>query len=740
MRRGVAKFAVSILFGLLGLWAVASVAQAAEAEPAEASQPRIVLDGVGAVTLQRSSVFDSPRATSAVETSELRFAPPRSVGDALRNEEAVFVQQPSYGFQSPNLRGLGEGRVQIYVDGIRLNTTITSTVAGGLSNLNLVDPYIVRGIEVVRGPGLNTYGDGGLGGTIYLRTMRPNPIAGSNVELTADVRGAYASPDQGAQGSLSGGGRWSRFALDTAFSVRRFQDVVGGSQGGVQPLTGYSEGGLYIGAGVDLGAGSIILVYQGMRQYDGLRSERSQPGDLYALPEVARDLGYLRYERGFEVRGQTVAVSATLSYQRQAESVARQELLADSILKLANRVDVFGAMLNARADLGRAGRLALGIEGQFEWVDSLATRSVLHEGAVPSALLSPGEARYPEGSRAQTLAVFLQDDIDLERLVRGSEGDRPGRLRALVGARAGANLLHIGHDDRVQKLLGSLQADELPERQFSSPIYGGSLHLRYELFSGLALTAGAMTGMRVPNLDDYARLDGGRPGLLLPTSGPLRSEAAHAGEFGLRTAYRRLEAAAYYALTYLDSPIVVVPVSIGSQSCRVEGARQGCERFLSRANGDSALMHSVEASLRVYMFRGLSALASVNYNYMDGQSDGAPTVGRVPPVHGLAALEFSRPRAVFSFAQLVLRWAGPQRRLAPEDLLDSTVCLPNLPPGMCNGTAGFFVLSLRSALELKRQIHLTGVLDNITNNSYRFHGSGVDGSGVGVHVAVEATY
>src|SRR5262249_30018208 len=110
-------------------------AAAAEAESAEASKPRVLLDGVRAVTLERSTVFASPRAASSIETDELRARPPRSVGDALRDEEGVVIQQPSYGFASPNLRGLGEGRVQILVDDIRLNNTITSTLPGGLTNL-----------------------------------------------------------------------------------------------------------------------------------------------------------------------------------------------------------------------------------------------------------------------------------------------------------------------------------------------------------------------------------------------------------------------------------------------------------------------------------------------------------------------------------------------------------------------------------------------------------------------------
>lgn len=719
-------------------------AAAAEAEaPPEAAKPRVQLDSVRAVTLQRSSAFDSPRAVSAIENDELRASTPRSVGDALRDEEGVFVQQPSYSMQSPNLRGLGDGRVEILVDGIRLNNTITSTIPGGLTNLNLVDPYTVSGIEVLRGPGLSTYGDGGLGGAIYLRTMHPTPIAGSNVELSAGARGLFSSPDQGIQGSIYGGGRWNRFALETAFSARRFRDLTGGSQGGTQPFTGYTEGGLYVGAGADLGRGSVIIVFQGVRQYDAIRSERSQPGDIYTMPDVGRDLAYLRYDGDFELRGRPVTVSSTLSFQRQSESANRQELAYDSLLHLQNRADVMGVQVRARTDLGRAGSLAMGLDGAFEWVDSTASRGFLHEGGSGSAKDSPAEARYPGDGRSQTVSVFLQDEIDLERLFVGREGDRPGRVRALIGARAGANFLHIGRDDRLQQLLSGLLSEALPERQLSSPVYGSSLHLRYELYPGFALSVGGMTGVRVPNLDDQTRLDAGRPGLLVPTRTPLRSESAYSGEIGLRTAYRRLEGSAYYSFAYLDSPLSVVPTTVGGQGCHIGQDTATCERFLTRANADSLFLHTVEANLRVYMFWGLSLFSTVAYTYavsaVDSASSASP-LGRIPPVHGIAALEFRRPRTVFSFAQLIMRWGGPQRRLAPEDLFDPTICLPAVPAGSCTGTPGYLVLSVRSVLQLTRQIYLSGVFDNLTNDSYRFHGSGVDGPGLGVHLAVEGNY
>ncbi|HMY57104.1 MAG TPA: TonB-dependent receptor plug domain-containing protein, partial [Pseudomonadota bacterium] len=144
---------------LCGLWLLApSLGLAAEDDAAETSKPRAQVDVIGAVNLSRSTVWDSPRATSAVLRDELRVRPARMSGDTLQTEDGVVVQRPSYGTALPSIRGLGEARVLVVVDGIRLNTTTTSSLPSGLGNINLVDPYLLEAVEVVRGPGLASYG------------------------------------------------------------------------------------------------------------------------------------------------------------------------------------------------------------------------------------------------------------------------------------------------------------------------------------------------------------------------------------------------------------------------------------------------------------------------------------------------------------------------------------------------------------------------------------------------------
>ena len=170
---------------------VAVPALAADDEAPETSKPRSQVDVLGAVNLSRSTVWDSPRATSAVLRDELRVRPARLSADTLDFEDGVVVQRPSANTAMPSMRGLGDARVLIVVDGIRLNTTTSSSLPSGLSNINLVDPYLLEAVEVVRGPGLASLGSDGLGGTISLRTRRPAAIVGANLEINAGTRLSY---------------------------------------------------------------------------------------------------------------------------------------------------------------------------------------------------------------------------------------------------------------------------------------------------------------------------------------------------------------------------------------------------------------------------------------------------------------------------------------------------------------------------------------------------------------------
>ena len=60
-----------------------------------------------------------------------------------------------------------------------------------------------------------------------------------------------------------------------------------------------------------------------------------------------------------------------------------------------------------------------------------------------------------------------------------------------------------------------------------------------------------------------------------------------------------------------------------------------------------------------------------------------------------------------------------------------------IPPG---GTPGYFLLTLRGAYPVYRGIELSAALENLTNENYRVHGSGQNGSGRALVFAMNAVF
>ena len=88
---------------------------------------------------------------------------------ACRSRSAATIPRPSI-----NIRGLQDfGRVAVVVDGARQNYQRTGHNANGSFFL---DPELIGGVDVVRGPTANIYGSGAIGGVVSFRTKDINDV------------------------------------------------------------------------------------------------------------------------------------------------------------------------------------------------------------------------------------------------------------------------------------------------------------------------------------------------------------------------------------------------------------------------------------------------------------------------------------------------------------------------------------------------------------------------------------
>ena len=106
---------------------------------------------------------------------------------------------------SINIRGLQDfGRVAVLVDGARQNYQRTGHNANGSFFL---DPELVGGIDVVRGPTANINGSGAIGGVASFRTKDINDVVRAGERWGVDMTGMVGSNNARGMGSVFGGVR-----------------------------------------------------------------------------------------------------------------------------------------------------------------------------------------------------------------------------------------------------------------------------------------------------------------------------------------------------------------------------------------------------------------------------------------------------------------------------------------------------------------------------------------------------
>lgn len=158
---GDCKGAIALLYGV-SIVALISAASAAKAQT--------VLDTITIVaTKTEENVWNTLAPVSSVRLDEINRLMPTTVRDVFLGVPGVSFQgRPDDPGVSINIRGLQDfGRVAVVVDGARQNYQRSGHHADGQFYL---DPEMLGGVDVVRGPTANIYGSGAIGGVASFRT------------------------------------------------------------------------------------------------------------------------------------------------------------------------------------------------------------------------------------------------------------------------------------------------------------------------------------------------------------------------------------------------------------------------------------------------------------------------------------------------------------------------------------------------------------------------------------------
>ncbi|HWW49070.1 MAG TPA: TonB-dependent hemoglobin/transferrin/lactoferrin family receptor [Xanthobacteraceae bacterium] len=157
-------------------------------------------------TKTEERAIDALAPVSVVTLEQIQGLQPNRLSDVLRNVPGVSSQDrgddPS---SSVNIRGLQDfGRVAVIVDGARQNYQRTGHNANGAFFL---DPELIGGIDIVRGPTANIYGSGAIGGVASFRTKDIDDVLRAGERWGVDMSGSYGSNNNRGMASIFGGVR-----------------------------------------------------------------------------------------------------------------------------------------------------------------------------------------------------------------------------------------------------------------------------------------------------------------------------------------------------------------------------------------------------------------------------------------------------------------------------------------------------------------------------------------------------
>lgn len=237
---------------------LASTALAGAAAAQTAPQGVTALDAVTATATRTPEVAgDVAAPVSVVPREEIERRQPQNLNDLLRDMPGVEADGlPRNTVMQPQIRGLGDDRVVIRLDGARQN------FSSGHRGRLFLDPLLLRQVDVLRGPGSLLYGSGALGGVIALRTVDAADLLRPGESVTGIVSGGWQSNNTLWYGSLTSAFRAG--PMDGLASVigrtgRNSSDGLG--QGipfsAADTVSGLAKLGWTVGGGLRLGLSAL---------------------------------------------------------------------------------------------------------------------------------------------------------------------------------------------------------------------------------------------------------------------------------------------------------------------------------------------------------------------------------------------------------------------------------------------------------------------------------------------------
>ena len=646
-------------------------------------QPKSLTEVVVSSQRKSTALLQVPYLVEKTNSKTISTYQPRTTPEALIGLNGVFVQKTNHGGGSPFVRGLTGNQVLMLVDGIRLNN---STFRYGPNQyLNTIDAFGIDHIEVAKGTGSVQYGSDALGGVIQVFSKEPEFSTGKT-SWKGNVLGKFMTGGMEKTGHADMNYSGEKMAVQVGLTYRDFGDLIGGDTTGRQSPSGYNEYAwdaklkFLLSTKARLTVAHQYLQQNDVPVYHKVVLENFR---INATDPQQRMLNYARLEMDSRYP-LTKQVSITGSWQHSAEGRLSSKNNSTTLRKERDAINTVGLTAEIFSEVAENWTANSGIELYQDEVSSM--RSDINES---TGIQKSLRGLYPDGARYGNYSIYTLHHIKWQH------------ISVELGARY--NVFNIRLTDTS---LGKVAIH--PSALVGNAALMYHLNDRHKVFLSMS------NGFRAPNIDDMGTLGIVDFRYELPTDN-LRPERSINTEVGYKFIAGRLEGSA--SLFYMQLKDLITRVRSGTDS--ISGYP-----VYRKENVEKATIRGIEASLKYQAMRHLFVQANIAWQYGKNETKSEP-MRRIPPVNGRIMASYIKSHW---HADAEWLYAGKQDRLAQGDKDDNRI-----PTG---GTPQWSVLNIYGGYSWSFADLNLGA-QNLLNEDYRTHGSGINGVGRSLWVSVK---
>jgi hemoglobin/transferrin/lactoferrin receptor protein len=628
-----------------------------------------------------------PYSFVSIHKKDLEIFQYRTTPEALSGSSGIFIQKTNHGGGSPFIRGLTGNQILLLSDGIRLNNSIFRY--GPNQYFNTIDVYSISHIEAIKGTGSVQFGSDALGGVIQVFTKEPNFSPKKKLLTEVQLKAVTQKMEWTSHADMQYQTKKTAFLIGA--TIREFGDLYGGDTTGKQSPSAYKENAINGKFKYKINDQLVLtFAYQYLEQRDVplYHKVHLENFNYYYFEPQKRQLGYARLEKTGKIK---LLTKTTFTISSQKSNETRSYYKNNNVNRFIEKdqISTNGLTIDILSQLKKNWLANSGIEYYHDKV-----RSSREQITMASNSHKQLRGLYPDLATNANFSVYTLHHFQFNPL-RIEAGLRYNKFNLLIPD------------------TGKMGSNPTEIRIYPSSMVA-NLAALIQISSTQSLFASFSTGYRLPNIDDMGTL-----GLVdfryeLPTY-DIKPEKSYNTEIGYRLMTQKALASISFYYMHL-SDLITRAQMVGA---KIEGYN-----VYKKQNNQESYLKGLDFSFSKLLFKKFKLLGNISYCFGQNLTKNEP-LRRIPPLNGrfLATYEYKKFQL-----QSELLFAFDQKRLAQGDKEDNRI-----PAG---GTPGWQIYNLSGSFKFQKMHVFTGI-QNILNQDYRTHGSGINGMGRSLYLTLQ---